>query len=174
MVSTALFRDIKKYVCRLYGQLSTDDVHLARFNLFSIGQYAENTMACTKNVLLQHANRASYQCRIWKSALQPVMSPPSICEFGWEVNEGLVNIRWMTMPAAPDGILENVNCGCKSGCSTRRCACRKAELNCTGLCSCCDCTNAPENSLSDDEDDDGLLFELDGDDTELYGIFEEQ
>jgi hypothetical protein len=29
----------------------------------------------------------------------------------WEVNEGQVNIRWMTMPAAPDGILENVNCG---------------------------------------------------------------
>ena len=142
--------------------------------LFSIGQYAENTMPCTKDVLLQHTNRASYQCRIWKSALQPVMSPPSISEFGWEVNDGQVSIRWMTMLLAPDGILENVNCGCKSGCSTRRCACRKAELKCTGLCSCCDCANASESSWSDDDDDDGLLFGLDGDDTEFDGIFEEQ
>jgi hypothetical protein len=55
-----------------------------------------------------------------------------------------------------DGILENVNCACKSGCSTRRCACQKAELKCTGLCSCCDCTNSPYqntdlNYLSDDD-----------------------
>jgi hypothetical protein len=105
------------------------------------------------------------------------MSPPSISEFGWEVNEEQVNIRWMTMPAAPDGILEKVKCGCKSGCSTRRCAYQKAELKCTGLCSCCDCTNSSdqntdENDLSDEDDDDGLLFELDGDDTGFDGIFE--
>ncbi len=125
-------------------------------------------MPCTKDVLLLHTNCASYQCRVWKSALQPVMSPPSISEFGWEVNEGQLNIRWMTMPAAPNGILENVNCGCKSGCSTRRCACQKADLKCTGLCSCCDCTNCSdqntdENRSDDDDDDDGLLFELHGD-----------
>ena len=30
----------------------------------------------------------------------------SISEFGWEVNERQVNIRWM--PATADGILENV------------------------------------------------------------------
>ena len=72
------------------------------------------------------------------------MSPPcpSITEFGWEVNKGQVNIRWMTKAAAPDEILEN--CGCKSGCSTRRCPCQKAELKCTGLCSCC--TNSPDQN----------------------------
>ena len=85
------------------------------------------------------------------------------------------------MPAAPDGILENVNCGCKSGCSTRRCACQKADLKCTGLCSCCDCTNCSDQNTDenvsdddDDDDDDGLLFELHCDDTGFDGIFEEQ
>jgi hypothetical protein len=107
------------------------------------------------------------------------MSHPSISEFGWEVNEGQVNIRWMTKAAAPDGILENVNCGCKSGCSTRRCSCQKAELKCTGLCSCCtnlrpEYKNTDENDLSDYDDDDGLLFEFDGDATRIDGIFEEQ
>ena len=82
----------------------------------------------------------------------------------------------------------NVNCGCKSGCSTtsyevgcstRRCACQKADLKCTCLCSCCECTNfsdqnTDENNLSGDDNDGGLLFELDGDDTGFDGIFEEQ
>jgi hypothetical protein len=105
------------------------------------------------------------------------------------INQVQVNIRWMTMPAASDGILETlINCGCKSGCSTtsyevgcsaRRCACQKADLKCTGLCSCCECTNFPdrntdENNLSGDNNDGGLLFELDGDDTGFDGIFEEQ
>jgi hypothetical protein len=87
------------------------------------------------------------------------------------------------MPIAPDGILETltvvVTCksGCSTtsyevGCSTRRCACQKADLKCTGLCSCCECTNfsdqnTDENNLSGDDNDGGLLFELDGDDTSL-------
>ena len=65
------------------------------------------------------------------------------------------------------------------GCSTRRCACQKADLKCTGLCSCCECTNfsdqnTDENNLSGDDNDGGLLFELHGDDTGFDGIFEEQ
>ena len=56
---------------------------------------------------------------------------------------------------------------------------RKAELKCTGLCSCCNCTNAPdqitdENDLSDDDDDDCLFMQLDDDDTGFDGILEEQ
>ena len=103
------------------------------------------------------------------------------------------------MLAAPDGILEALTvvvsldvqqprtqgslCACwpwyEVGCSTRRCACQKAELKSTGLCSCCECTNFPdqntdENNLSDDDNDGGQLFELDGDDTGFDGIFEEQ
>jgi hypothetical protein len=37
-VANELFKNIQKYVCVLYGQFSTVDVNLARFNLFSIGQ----------------------------------------------------------------------------------------------------------------------------------------
>jgi hypothetical protein len=71
-----------------------------------------------------------------------------------EINDGNVRVKWMTMPAAPDGILENVNCGCKSGCSTRRCACVKAELKCTGLCACRDCLNieGDGNEIADDDE----------------------
>ena len=52
-------------------------------------------------------------------------------------------------------------------------------MKCTCLCSCCECTNfsdqnTDENNLSGDDNDGGLLFELDGDDTGFDGIFEEQ
>lgn len=77
----------------------------------------------------------------------------------------------MTLPAAPDCILENVNCGCKSAtaCSTRRCTCKKADLKCTGLCSCrLDCANRIDEAevASDDEQ----LYEDEEEDfDEFYG-----
>ena len=72
-----------------------------------------------------------------------------INDFDWEINEGNVDIKWMTMQTTPDGILVNANCGCKSGSLTRRCACQKAELKCTSLSSCCDCRNS---GVEDDDD----------------------
>ena len=113
-------------------------------------------MPCTSDALLLHTKRASYQACIWKSALQSVLSAPPITGFGWNINEGKLEVHWMTLPAAPDCIVENVNCGCKSnsGCSTRRCACKKAELKCTGLCSCLDCPNKTNEAVSEETSDD--------------------
>ena len=37
-------------------------------------------------------------------------------------------IDWMTIPAAPDSVLEFVNCQCKKGCDSRRCSCVKASF----------------------------------------------
>lgn len=143
-VPQELFQEIQKYVCILYGQLCDDDVNTARYNLFNVGQYSESTIPCTKDVLLLHTSRASYQAHIWKCALQAIISPPSMDDFGWEIKDGQVLVKWMSMPVAPDGILENVNCGCRSGCSTKRCACVRAELKCTGLCGCNNCMNIKE------------------------------
>ena len=55
---------MEKFTCRLYGQLAVDDVNLARYNIFSIGQFGEDTMPCTKDVLAQHTKRAAYQACI--------------------------------------------------------------------------------------------------------------
>ena len=61
----------------------------------------------------------------------------------------------MDLPPAPDGILENIECSCKKGCASNRCACVKANLSSTSLCKCLDCINGKENrdKLSDSEDD---------------------
>ena len=49
-----------------------------------------------------------------------------------------------------------VNCGCRSGCSSKRCACVKAELKCTGLCGCNNCMNIKDgdNTMTDDDKND--------------------
>ena len=64
MISTALLRDIKKSI----WNISTDDGNLARFNLFNIDQYVENTMSCAKNTFfylrrtVRHINVAYEKC----------------------------------------------------------------------------------------------------------------
>ena len=65
-------------------------------------------------------------------------------------------VMWMTTPVAPDNILENVNDGCRSGCSSKRSACLKAELKCTGLCGCNNCMNIKDgdNTMVDDDEND--------------------
>ena len=99
------------------------------------------------------------------------------------INQGQVNIRWMTIPAASDGILETLTLVVSPDVPQPRTRLDVQQdvpdLKCTGLCSCCECTNFPdqntdENNLSGDDNDGGLLFELDGDDTGFDGIFEEQ
>ena len=68
-------------------------------------------------------------------------------------------------------------CCCKSGYSPRRCAGQKAENRSVlvfvpvAIAQILPTRNTGENDFSDD---DGLLFELDGDDTGFDGIFEEQ
>ena len=50
----------------------------------------------------------------------------------------------MTLPAAPDPLLEIVKCTCKTGCKTQRCSCTKAQQKCSDLCSCESCSNIVE------------------------------
>ena len=53
--------------------------------------------------------------------------------------------------ATPDSLLDCINCKCKTGCQTQRCSCKKANLNYTELCSCCNCHNTA-TEIADDED----------------------
>ena len=60
----------------------------------------------------------------------------------------------MTLPPARKGVLENASCGCQSGCSTKRCVCKKADLACTSMCFCANnCYNLKEIDLEGNNDD---------------------
>ena len=70
----------------------------------------------------------------------------------------------MDFTPAPDEILENVECSCKKGCASNRCSCVKANLSCTSLCKCLDCSNGKGNNCNEFSDcEDGSGSEEDSD-----------
>lgn len=46
-----------------------------------------------------------------------------------------------------------MSCECKKQCNSQ-CPCVMNNLSCTDMCSCNDCGNSAEISMSDDDDDD--------------------
>ena len=151
-------------MCRLYKQETSNKVDEARFKSFSLGKYGTDQMPCRKDALGKHIQRSVYQATIWKNALNAMVDCPDITNHGWLVDDdGNVTINWMDLPPAPDGILENIECSCKKGCASNRCACLKANLSCTSICKCVACSNGKvnanqfsdsEGSSEDDEDSD--------------------
>ena len=95
---------------------------------------------------------------------QQLASPET---FGWRLDGD----KWVpvmtTLTPAPDAVVQLVRCGCtKSKCSSNRCSCRKANLNCTDLCSYSDVDDMCENKLEEDEyDDDSEDLSYDCDDS---------
>ena len=69
------------------------------------------------------------------------------------MRNGRLEITWISIPIAPDSILSFINCGCKTGCSTNRCSCKKAGLKCSDLCKCEGCENSTGKDSLDDEED---------------------
>ena len=76
-----------------------------------------------------------------------------------------------TLLPAPEAVIHLVKCDCvKDRCSTNRCQCRKAGLNCTDLCSCSDssdlCENSYEQNVFEGEDHDSAYNSDDSDDSD--------
>ena len=67
---------------------------------------------------------------------------------------GPVGVHLMENRCAPDMILKNCFCKCKSGCcENMRCGCKKVTDKCSELCQCIDCSNlCPQlDDLDEDE-----------------------
>ena len=91
--------------------------------------------------------RANYQAMVWNNNIVAQPQLPSPDNFGWKLEDN----KWLpvitTLPPAPEAVIQLVKCGCATErCSTNRRQCRKANLNCTDLCSCCDRGDICENS----------------------------
>ena len=142
--SDRLISELSRFVCLLYGDAASVDVNICGYNLFKLGKCSDDLLPPTYDSLVKHIERVSYQSAIWSRCLLPNPIIPSPIGNGWRLSNGELEVVWMTRPPAPDSLLDCVNCKCKTGCQTQRCSCNKANLNCTELCSCCDCCNVPE------------------------------
>ena len=90
----------------------------------------------------------------WKNALiaDHVYAEP--VEHGWQrKSDGLIEIKWTTLNAGPDSLLEFMVCNRKkSQCKTNICKCKKFNLKCTDLCGCKDCNNQEEKLIESDHE----------------------
>lgn len=96
----------------------------------------------TKDALGLNIKRAHFQCSIWKNVTLENAAQLRPEDFGWTkdtVNECLDPTPLpQDRAVAPDCLLSVTFCGCCSAnpCSTQRCSCKKAQLQCTVLCKC--------------------------------------
>lgn len=112
--------------------------------------FAFESLPPTEGAAQQHAFRVYYQLQLW---LGNSLNPK---QWGWKaVNNYLVPIG-TTDPPLPENLLKQISCGCKTGCNSASCTCRKHGLRCSDLCSNCTetmCSNIPVEDNSVDCDD---------------------
>ena len=174
IASTVLQKELEKFVCILYKQKEVEDVDTARYNIFRLGKYCGSNMPCTKDAFKKHISRVMFQAAIWRRSLSPIMNFPILVGHGWIIDkEGKVSIDWMDLPPAPDGLLENIQCACKKGCTTNRCSCHRANLHCTSLCQCKSCLNSSvvNESGTDSDGDSTISGASDMEDSDIDDIF---
>ena len=115
---------------------------LARYNLYTRKKGKPlRTMALppTEANLLLHMKRVHLQVTLWKAADRQGHPILDITKFGWDMKSGLPSPSLDTGPAAPDGLIDIIRCGCKASgkaCSTGGCSCKGHNMSCTVYCSC--------------------------------------
>ena len=128
-----------------------------RYEMFATRSTQSSHLPPCQDALRKHIARANYQAGIWRRSLepQPVIPEPHGHNQGWvlDSNEDLL-VDWLSLPSAPECVLEFVSCGCRTGCMLGRCSCHRQSLPCTDVCSCSDvCTNrviaAPPDDLEE-------------------------
>lgn len=160
-VSQDLINSLNKFVCLLYNDEVSTHIDECRYSLFKSGKCSDETLPPNFDSLLKHIERANFQANIWNRCLSPNLNLPPPENNGWLISNGQLEIAWMTKPAAPDSLLEFVQCKCRTGCKTMRCSCLKSSLKCTDFCQCDNCQNGKEDANSDESDDEELIDNID-------------
>ena len=163
-----------------------------RERVWSKIQYEED-MIPSITALARHWRRTCWVETVWKQATQNHIEYPPLHGNGWKQTDyctlvvdwdSEANIQQVRTMVA----LIKRGCGCKTGCTTARCKCKKAGVHCGPGCKCLRCSNLPVSSNLDmlnveveemndgvsDSDDDNLeedvnnvMYEVFGSDDEI-------
>ena len=106
---------------------------------------SENETIPSLEALHYHWLRSCWVLSMWQQAQSSQMNLASLNGNGWEMEDGVLKIFWDTpenMKKVKDRVRLLMNgCGCKSGCRTGRCGCRKRGSVCGAGCRCMNCEN---------------------------------
>ena len=148
-----LVTSLNTFVCFLYGDKASTNVDDCRYNLFKSGKSSDDALPPNRDSLVKHIERVNQQAFARNNCLSSMLQLPPPAGNGWRLSDGQLEIVWSTLPSAPDSLIECIDCKCKTGCRTKRCACLKAGLGCTPLCGCEDCQNGQKENIDTDEED---------------------
>ena len=170
-IDDALIRDIESLTALFYGEKEITEVNEVRYNMFRLGKFSDDSIPPNNDCLVKHLQRANYQTAIWRRAVTQSINAPTPANHGWKIdNSGKLQIDWMDGKCAPDALLKEINCKCKTSCRTMKCSCRKGNNVCNDMCKCEGCVNVCDTSSEsfgdEEQEDDDLssISEADDDD----------
>ena len=110
--------------------------------MFKSGRCSERDLPTNQDSLQKHITQASYQAAVHRRSLECYPDIPPPINHGWKMAEELYEVDWMSLPPAPEAILELVRCSYKkTNCVRGKCTCKVYELPCTNPCKCTHCDN---------------------------------
>ena len=148
----------EKALVSLYGEKGNDTLDRLRKIKFcnkvakSSTTVEVQSLPPTTDAAKYHSFRVYCQVQEWMgNCVEPE-------KWGWCLRKGQFQPKTMDSPVAPDSLLKLVRCQCKGNCDTRRCSCKRNELDCSSACG--ECKGLCQNSKSDADTDDSNEYEL--------------
>ena len=142
---TVPFSECEGFVCKMYGKPKLVEVNECRYITFSAKQGQSQSLPPSQDALRNHTMHANYQAAIWRQALNANPEIPSPESRGWLIRDGQLDINWMSLPPAPEALLELILCGCTTDCTTGQCPCKRNGVPCAELCQCGEKYDNPHN-----------------------------
>jgi len=80
------------------------------------------------------------------------------CLYRTDDKDNTLSVHWIDKPPVSEALLLLISCGCKSGCTNRRCTCFQQGLSSTDGCKCnsvCQNISVKDSLVDTDDSDDG-------------------
>ena len=112
-----------------------------------------------------HWKRCVWVLQYWEKARLQNTVMPSPTQYGWYGKDGQLKVHWDTednMKKVVDKVdYLTKGCRCKTGCTSKRCKCKKAELHCGPSYQCLNCMNNQQyTSQQADSEQEEVIEEL--------------
>lgn len=141
----------EKNLIQKSNHFSLNDLHYLHYTKAKVKpNFAFETLPPSEGAAKEHAFRTYYQLQLWLGNIN--LNPT---QWGWKVvNNQLVPIESQD-PPMPENLLKQISCGCKTGCNTNLCTCRKHGLECSDLCANCSdaaCSNITIKTFNNEDE----------------------
>ena len=95
-------------MCEIYGLSQSSNSTEARYKNFRSRKKSPEPQQVppTRDAILCHLKRVTYVTAAIKKSLIPTVIPSPCEEYGWIINDGLLQIQWMLRKLVPDKLIE--------------------------------------------------------------------